>query len=199
LIWEGWEQVFPDDLYYWAPLAQLRKSVVYDSDERFKERIDTLINLEAAAEYYLFTNLILAHDNITKNFFLARNENESRFLILPWDLEGSWGIMWDGDQSSSNGLLGNGLFKRLMELDVEEFNDMLENKWMQYRESIFTQDSLTAPFIRNANHLKSSGAIERENSRWSGVEIDMDGELEYFLQWTSLRLNYLDQVFKTPR
>lgn len=194
-IWEGWEQIYPDDLYYWGPLAEIRKSVVNDSDEIFEERIDTLLNLEVAAAYYLFTNLILAHDNIIKNYFLARYPEESSFLLLPWDLEGSWGIMWDGDPSSSSGLLGNRLYTRLKELDVEDFNDRLEYGWEKYRASIFTQDSLTASFFREADFLRRSGAFERENMRWAAGQINLDQELEYFRQWTELRLEYLDLVF----
>jgi spore coat protein H len=195
MIWEGWEQVYPDHLYHWEPLAELRKTVVLDEDELFKEKIDTLINVDAVAEYYLFINLILAHDNIIKNYFLARYENESAFLILPWDLEASWGIMWHGGESSSQGLLRNNLYDRLLELDVEEFDDLLESKWQSYREGIFHLDSLIAPARNYTDLLKRSGAIERENSRWLSAKIDMDQELQYLLNWMTLRLNYLEQVF----
>jgi hypothetical protein len=195
MVWEGWEQVYPDQAAYWDPLAELRKAVVYDSDAVFKERIGTLLNLEVAADYYLFTNLILAHDNIVKNYFLARYAGESRFLLLPWDLEGSWGIMWDGDPSSSNGLLKNRLYDRLKELDAGGFNHLLEEGWEEYRASIFQQDSLSAPFERDVGQLLASGAIDRENRRWPGVNISLAEELEYFMQWTTRRLTYLDQVF----
>jgi spore coat protein CotH len=195
MIWEGWEQVYPDQFFNWLPLAELRKSVILDSDEVFKDRIVSLIDLEAAVEYYLFINLILAHDNIIKNYFLAQYTDDSSFLLLPWDLEGSWGIMWDGDHSLSHGMLENGLYKRLMELDVEDFREKLERSWEQYRTSVFMEDSLTAPFKRNVDLLKRNGAIERENLRWPGAASDMRAELDYLRQWTALRLDYLDQVF----
>ena len=195
LIWEGWEQVFPDHLVCWEPLAELRKTVVLEDDEIFTARIDTLINLDALAEYYIFTNLILAYDNIIKNYYLARYPNESGFLILPWDLEASWGIMWHGGECLTNGILENNLYDRLLELDVEEFEDLLKSKWEGYRESIFHLDSLIAPALRYSDLLKRSGAIERENDRWQGMEIDMDQGLQYFSQWIALRLDYLDLVF----
>ncbi len=195
MIWEGWEQIYPDHLYHWEPLAELRKTVVLDEDEMFIVKIDTLLNLDAAADYYLFINLLLAHDNIIKNYFLTRYADESRFLMMPWDLEGSWGIMWHGGESSTEGILKNNLYKRLMELDVEEFNDLLEDRWEHYRESIFQLDSLLAPARLYTDLLKQSGAIERENNRWEGVDIDIDHQLLYFNQWTALRLEYLDQDF----
>lgn len=195
LIWEGWEQVYPDKQPCWEPLAELRRTVVLEEDDVFGSRIDSLINPDEFAEYYLFTNLILAHDNIIKNYFLARYPAESHFLILPWDLEGSLGIMWHGGESSSNGLLENNLYDRLLELDAIEFEDLLEEKWENYRETIFLPDSLMAPALRYSDLLKRSGAIERENDRWQGVEIDMDQELQYLSQWITQRLQYLDQVY----
>jgi len=194
-IWEGWEQVYPDHFLCWEPLAELRKTVVLEEDYIFEARIDTLINLDVAAEYYLLTNLILAWDNIIKNYYLARYQQESAFLILPWDLEGSWGIMWDGGRCTSNGLLENNLYDRLLELDVNDFEDMLESKWESYRKSLFQVDSLILPVLQYADLLKRSGAIERENDRWQDAEIDMDQELLYLSDWISLRLQYLDLVF----
>jgi len=195
MIWEGWEQVYPDDRFHWEPLAALRKTVVLDEDELFLEKIGTLIDLECMAEYFLFTNLILAHDNIIKNYYLARYPEQSPFLIMPWDLEGSWGIMWHGGESSSNGVLENNLYNRLMELDDVDFQDLLESKWKNYRESLFRLDSLMAPVTLYADLLKRSGVIERENDRWEADKIDLDQELLYIREWTTLRLNYLDLVF----
>ena len=196
MVWEGWEQIYPDHDYFWGPLAELRKSVVHDPDEVFGERIDSLMNLEAAAAYYLFVNLILAEDNIIKNYFLARYPETSSFLWLPWDLEGSWGITWDGTHPTSSGLVENRLYERLLELDAGGFNALLEDQWEHYRGDIFEEDSLSAAFLVYAELLRNSGAIERENQRWPDVDIDLDAELSYLLQWIPHRLEYLDQAFE---
>ena len=195
LIWEGWEQVYPDHRACWDPLAELRKTVALEEDDVFSAQIDTLLNLDEVADYYLFTNMILAHDNIIKNYYLARYPNETSFLLMPWDLEGSWGIMWHGGQSSTNVVLENNLYDRLLELDVEEFEDLLEAKWENYRESVFRADAIMAAAMTYADILKGSGAIERENDRWQDAEIDMDQELQYLSDWITLRLQYLDLVF----
>jgi len=196
--WEGWEQICPDKRFCWGPLAELRKTVVQDEDELFRTKIGTMIDLDCLAEYFLFINLVLAHDNIIKNYFLARYPDGSPFLILPWDLEGTWGIMWDGDPSSSNGLIENNLYIRLLELDMADFNDMLESKWKAYRRSIFRLDSLVEPAFQYGELLLRSGAIERENRRWKGAGIDIEHELAYLSDWMARRLKYLDEVFDEP-
>ena len=92
-------------------------------------------------------------------------------------------------------MLENTLYKRLLELDVEEFKYLLEDRWEHYRESIFQLDSLMATAQVYTDLLKRSGAIERENDRWESVDIHIDQELLYFSQWTTQRLEYLDQIF----
>lgn len=193
--WEGWEQIFPDHRVCWEPLAELTHSVVFDADDLFDERITGLLNLEEAAEYYLFANLILAHDNIIKNYFLARYPDQTRFLILPWDLEGSLGIMWDGEPSSCGGFLENNLFKRLMEQNVDEFNGFMKERWEFYRESLFRADSLLEPARAYSRLLIESGAIDRENRRWPDAETDLNRELDYLTDWTMQRLSHLDRVY----
>jgi hypothetical protein len=195
MIWEGWEQIYPDDLHLWEPLAELRKTVVLRDDEDFEAAIGNLLNLDVAAEYYLFTNLILAHDNVLKNYFLARYPEQSAFLFMPWDLEGSWGITWDGGEIPIDEIIGNNLFNRLLELDVGEFEDLLHLKWGNYRESVFSLDSLLSPLLQYCDLLDRSGVIERENIRWEGSDIDLDEELLYFSNWITLRLQHLDQYF----
>lgn len=103
--------------------------------------------------------------------------------------------MWHGGESSTTGMLENNLFNRLMDLEVDEFEDMLESRWSYYRESVFDLDSLIAPARHYTDLLMRSGAIERETGRWKGADIDMDEEFQYLTQWTMLRLEYLDEVF----
>ena len=88
--------------------------------------------------------------------------------------------------------------KRLLELDVADFDDMLESKWEAYRRSIFRLDSLVEPAFQYGDLLMRSGAIERENRRWKGAGIDIEHELAYLSDWTARRLKYLDEVFDEP-
>jgi spore coat protein H len=196
MIWDGWEQIYPDQNHYWEPLAELRKTVVLDDDEAFERRIDSLIDLENAAEYYLFINLILAYDNAGKNIYYARYSDQSRFFMLPWDIEATWGRMWDRTNSLTVGLPGNNLFDRLIELNVCGFNDHLRMKWDAYRETIFHKDSLMHDIDRNYVMLKQSGAIDRENARWEDIQIDFDQEYVYISAWIEARLDYLDSHFQ---
>jgi len=91
-------------------------------------------------------------------------------------------------------LVENNLYTRLLELDVNEFDDLLESGWEKYRETIFQEDSLLAQAFYYVDLLQRSGAIERENKRWETIDLDLDQGLLYFSQWTTQRLHYLDQI-----
>lgn len=196
MYWSGWEQIYPKNKFMWNPLDELRKTVVLDDDEAFRSKVGMLFDLENAADYYLFLNLILGYDNTGKNIFYARYSNQSQLFIIPWDVEATWGKMFNMENSSTFGILSNDLLDRLIDLNVEGFSDNLGIKWDEYRASIFSSESLMEPINQYYNQVKGSGAIERENTRWGEPEINYELEYDYISDWIEGRLNYLDQKFK---
>ena len=193
-LWDGWEQVYPKHYYSWSALAELRKLIVKAEDAEFESRIVSMIDLDNAVDYYLFINLLRAFDNAGKNMFLARYTDQSRFFI-PWDIDGSWGIWWNGEKASSGGMIENQLFVRLKETNAGNFNHRIKSTWNQYRSTIFSKDSLLSPISQYHNAMTSSGAFHRENSRWDDISIDPQMEYEYISTWIEARLHYLDEKF----
>jgi hypothetical protein len=194
-VWDGWELIYPKEPYAWDPLDTLRHFVASSNDETFASEIADWIDLENAVDYYLFINLLSAWDNTGKNTFLVRYTDISPFFILPWDVEASWGRMWDGANSNPWGMITNRLFDRLIETDAGGFNEKLEETWEAYRSDVFSMGSLTGLINRNYGLLVSSGAIERENWRWEEAMIDLDQEYDYIGDWLQKRIDYLDQHF----
>ncbi len=195
LTWDGWELIYPDHEFYWDPLAELRKTVVLQNDEEFTSSIGSLIDLENVADLYIFYNLVLAYDNVGKNNFYAKYTDQSRFFIIPWDLDYTWGRMYEKRDCGPAGMIQNMLYKRLIENDVDEFRDLLEERWKDYRETIFHKDTLIASVNKYYNQLKKSGVIDRENNRWEDVQIDLEYEYEYITDWIDQRLLILDGNF----
>ena len=121
LTWDGWELIHPDHEFYWDPLAELRKTVVLKNNDEFTNSIGSLIDLEILADQYIFNNLTLAYDNVGKNNFYARYTDQSRFFIIPWDLDYTWGRKWERLDAGPAGMTENNLHKRLIEIDVDGF------------------------------------------------------------------------------
>jgi hypothetical protein len=92
-------------------------------------------------------------------------------------------------------MIENQLFIRLKETDTDNFNQRLQSRWEQYRSTIFSKESLLSPISKYYTGMTSSGAIERENSRWEDISIDPQMEYEYISTWIEARLHYLDEEF----
>lgn len=194
--WDGWEQKYPDPSVRinWEPLDQLRELVVDKNNNRFSSQISSLIDIDNFVDYYIFLNLILAPDNTGKNTFLLKENTANKFYIIPWDLDGSWGLFWDGSRISYTSVLSNNLFDRLIELDIGDFNNKLKNRWNHLRGNAFIEFELMNMFIKNFNQVNQLDIINLENKKW-GCQINIEEEQEYLLDWLEKRVVFLDNYF----
>ena len=118
-----------------------------------------------------------------------------RFFYIPWDIEASWGLLWNRSKTEPYGIVSNHLFERLIYTNAEHFNDQVSARWIEYRQNIFDEDSLSQPITQYYEILKNSGVISRENARWDEASIDLDLEYEYISEWIHGRIVYLDAYF----
>lgn len=193
--WDGWEQIYPEDYFFWDPLSDLRKLVTLEANDVFRNQIDGELDLKNAANFYLFINLLKAWDNVGKNIFLARYSEHSKFFFLPWDLEATLGRSWEMKDMDPYGIVGNGLHERLISLNINNYKDSLAQMWSQYRASVFHRDALVQDLEENYLLLRKNGVMTRENKRW-GLEIDIDYEYSYMVEWIEDRLRVLDGHFQ---
>ncbi len=194
--WDGWELIYPDDFSAWEALSELRKFVVNSNDDEFRNGIAARIDMDNLIRYYLFLNLTLAYDNAGKNTYMARYTDESRFFIIPWDMDASFGLFWDGTRIESSGIASYQLYKRLIDTDADDFNRKLAEKWTELRTGDLAEKALLDPLAAHYALLKNSGAIERENARWESIQIDLDDGYQFTSGWIKDRLKYLDDYFK---
>jgi hypothetical protein len=195
-FWNGWEQEIPDpDIKVdWHPLKSLYELVIDSADDKFKSNITKVIDIENFIDYFLSLNLTSAADNTGKNIFLYRPIQTARFEIIPWDLDGSWGITYDGSKMSYDAILKNNLFVRLMEANPDNFRTKIKNRWFFLRENSFSEENLNQVFHTYFQKMEMSGILEYENSIWD-ENIDFQSEKEYIQSWTTNRLEFLDVYF----
>ena len=196
-LWQGWEQKYPDtdDVIFWDPLANFIQFVVESSDADFKAQIGDQLDLENAANYFLFLNLMRADDNRGKNIYLAKYQLSEPFFIVPWDLDATWGLFWDRSKVGVNIILTNNLFDRLIATNAGGFKDTLKSKWNEARTSLFTKDNLLTYFEKYRQPLEESGAYQREHQRWE-IPTTLPKEMEYLDNWIGERLRYLNDYFQ---
>lgn len=195
--WDGWEQKHPDPsiLINWQPLDELRRLVVNENDANFSSDIASSIDLDYLVDYYIFLNVVSAMDNTGKNTFLMDDGTSDGLLhVIPWDIDGSWGLFWDGTYTSHTSVLSNNLFDRLIATGTENFKERLKQRWIYLRGNVLSNGELEDLFNENFNLIQNSDIIDIENKKW-GSNIDINAEQGYLINWLMNRLNYLDDYF----
>lgn len=194
--WDGWEQEYPDPRIEinWQPLNDFRNFVVNVNDDVFTSQIASFINIDNFIDYYLFLNLVSAKDNTGKNTFLVKENYEDKFCIIPWDLDGSWGLDWAGSSYGYTSILSNNLFDRLIETKTDYIKNKIKQRWSYLRGNVLSEFELKKAYTDNFAIIENSGIIDIENREWES-NIDINSEKEYLISWMEKRLIFLDNHF----
>lgn len=209
VMWEKIEAKYPDlqdnDTTDWSTLYNAFNFVTFSTDKEFEEHVEEYFDLPVLADYCIFVTVLGALDNRGKNTFWAVYDKtkDKKLTPVPWDLDCTIGQEWAGSISIPNLLvdLGIGLTNRLNEHNICHFNDTLNNRYKELRQSLFSTDSLISRYVAYYEMVKNSGAAAREAARWSGDSdvrgstINFDKEIDYIKKWILIHLNLLDQAY----
>lgn len=213
--WDGWECQYPDlgdgQSIDWGPLYDVVNLVASGSDTQFKAQLPKLLDLPVMRDYYLYIELMFAQDNNGKNTFMFSYDKQKypMLSLCPWDMDGTWGQQWDGSHNDfdpstdfATWMKANQnihtLYKRLMELNFQKWNDSLSIRYAQLRNSAWTVDNIMKYFTTYTDLLTESGAYTREMKAWSGRDFTFDfpSELTYVRSYITKRLAALDKAYK---
>lgn len=168
-------------------------------------------------DYYLFTILLQAPDNVGKNMYYACYDaaTDKRLTIAIWDLDCTQGQFWSNDGSNyHHSLVGpevdfrstlksHMVFKRFCATDPS-FHGLATERYWELRSTTFNPDSIVARYKAYFDEMKNCGADQREIARWSqgsdlaGRKLNFDTELEYLRNWWTLHIAFLDENVFIP-
>lgn len=212
--WSSFECKYPEldegEPISWDNLYKAIKvsSEYYTPDGEFRELVHETFDLPVYLDYYLFLELLLATDNHGKNLYTNIYDQtvSTKVSITPWDLDGTWGIRWNGskdmtqaDQDFDSFIRKNehghmNIFLRMQATDADNWkSSRLRDRYNELRGSYFAHENLVARFQRYAEQFIRSGAGARESARW-GFK-DFAGEVNFLSSWIETRLSYLDTKY----
>ena len=195
--WGGYEMRYPfiNSKSHWDDLAELINLVVTDNEEDFKSRIAQQLDLENAIDYFLLVNILRATDNLGKNYFIARYDQNTPYFKVPWDLDGVLGTIQDGKRiATTNDILSNGLYDRLLESNPDDYRNRLKSRWDELRKKEFSNKSLFGEIDMIYNQFSKNKVYEREEKIWPAKKTKED-HYKYLTSWLNDRLEYLDTYF----
>lgn len=222
LEWKGFDAEYPDevgeaDFKYLSDLIQFFSSA---SKEEFETHLEERLDIHSLIDYFIFINLLMAYDNTGRNIFWAiyniKETEGTRFLILPWDLDGTLGRTWDAVKLDPEKGLGfdNGLtlrndgnlkyfrpFERIMDENPNNIKQRIYERFMEVKDKALSPENMAAKVDYYKRQIVESGAIERDWQKWSGKWMygyaAPDEEAEYMKKWYTARLKYLEKVFQS--
>lgn len=202
--WMRYEYQYPDiedNLINWKPLYDAMLYVDTASAEEFAEGASMKYDIPVFMDYYLFTCLLSARDSRGKNLFLSYynvNQN-SKLLITPWDLDHSFGRMYNsGEESATTAFAWNDQPYLRFKSEIPQYDSLLIQRYAYLRENAFSYTSLSQRFDAYFELFEQTGADAREMERWSGVDgitLNFSEEKTYVDAWINQRLAYTDSIF----
>lgn len=194
--WGGWEYKHPEEEINWSNLYDLTNFVINGNDIDFYAQYQDKLQVDNMVDYFIFLNVLRATDNTGKNLYLAKYTTNEPYFYVPWDLDGTFGIIWDGSQENiTTGLLINGLYNRLWtDCQNNGFREKLQARWNSVKQTIFNHDFLMNMFESGYSYLLENGVYPREEIAWQGYETEYT-HLDYMSDWITNRLAYLDMKF----
>lgn len=191
--WDGYEYKYPKDLIDWANLYEFVGFVIDSDKATFDADYSKKFNVDNAVDYLIFISTLRATDNMLKNIYLAKYKKNDPYFYIPWDLDGSFGSIWDGsNENIYDDLFFNGLYARLWQ--DKNFRVKLSERWKALRATIIKKEEISNLLTNNYQLLKNNGAYEREKIKWNEHDF-LETQLQYHADWVGNRINFLDTVF----
>lgn len=191
--WAGFEMEYPYEDYtsHWDNLYRSVSFVANSTPAEFAAGIHQHFDVSNLIDYYLFINLLRGTDNLGKNYYIARYNQETPYFIVPWDMDGTLGTIIDGRRiPTTNDLLSNHLFDRLRNENPNNVRAKMANRWKELRASEFSNEALQHRIRSQYMKLLEHKMYERDDAVW---KVDHHEEhLNYMLDWLEKRLEYLD-------
>ncbi len=179
----------------WSPLHNFVKFVVESDDDSFNSEIEKWADLDNLVDYFIFLNIMVAMDNVGKNIYTFKAEENGKYCFIPWDFDGSFGNDWQGERIDVDDvLLSNNLYDRLKKYDV--FKNAVINRWNDLKQNQLNLNLVQNIFRKYYNILETNGCYHRE-TLVKGLEQNYSKtEIDYIENWLERRYYHLDILFE---
>lgn len=203
--WYNMEIKFPKEenttAETWDELYAMLSFICTADDEEFALGIGEYLDLDNLAAYYVYITALGATGNMVKNLYFIMPDaslSDAKFILLPWDVDGSFGRRNDSTKREIDVLSTNNLYDKLMRTNAGGFNDLTRDWWMRLGGSTLSYDNIMATFQKYYDVLESSGAYAREAVVWpefGAYKFNAETELAYIDEYMKARYEFVNSYF----
>lgn len=196
-LWSGYEYDYPEreDTTEWLHVYNLTDFIINATEEEFDNSIWDRFQIDNYIDYFIFLNVIRATDNTGKNIYLGKYKSNEPYFYIPWDLDGSFGTIWDGSEMNiTDGIIRNAFQDRVIVYNPQNCNLTTADRWFDYRDNILSNDQLLESIESIYTEFTDNKVYEREAIVYPNYSFGRE-HLDYTTTWLKERLIFLDDYF----
>lgn len=141
------------------------------TDEEFKASLSDYVDVNSLINLYLFGNWSHEWDYYNKSIIFLTYNNGAYFYAIPYDLDSTWNMFWNGSQIDSNLIdfawITNSQNKLLLRL-YANFKPEIAAQWQKLRNSVWRNDQATRAFKDYIDAIPEE-AYERDAQKWPDI------------------------------
>ena len=167
--------------------------VNYDGQE-FRDRIGQYMDVERTIDYLVFITALRAEDNRAKNIMWATYDGV-KFSPLAYDLEGSWGMNWNGKMvTESPEVYPTPTDTNFLLKMVNNYGGEIAARYAQLRQSVLSVSNIERLFNAYAAQIPAL-AYQAEKDRWPDQPGVSSNTVSQCRQYARKHLRYLDNYY----
>lgn len=177
-------------------------------DTDFKAKIGDYIDVYSVINTYLYGLLSEEWDFQNKSQLLLTWNGGKYFFMIPYDLDSTWGLYWNGSHIDTDGesayfdFKENSLYasmngiNNLMARIIKLFKPEIKAQWLKLRSSVWRNDQITQAFKTYINSIPEE-AYEREQEKWQDIPSKNITNFAQIQQSIITRGNAMDKFMQT--
>lgn len=185
-------------------LNNLISFVIHNDGEEFRDGISTYLDVDAAIDFYIFTSLIYADDNSSKNAIWVTYDG---VLWIPsvYDLDTTYGLQWEGMNLNdadgmlpfldTAGVLHSGTSMLLWDRLLNIFSEEIAARYWELRKGILSDKNIKKMFNDFMNSIPDDVWAE-ELKRWPDIPSADITSLDQIGQFMAERTVLLDNFYE---
>lgn len=169
-----------------------------------------IVDIDNNIDYYLFTLIIQGcdnpHNNYLKNVYISFKKNSNNklaALYTPWDLDLSFGNVWDSSKKNKTFFKNDSsIFYKfnlnsvgiLLEKNDLKIIEMLYKRYNYLRLNEWSNENILKMLEKYEKNIFDSGAFDRDIEKWPNSTYDLQNhKLSNFKKYVLERLKYTDE------
>lgn len=162
------------------------------SDDDFIANINNYTSLERVIDCLIFTNVMMAYDNVAKNILWTTYDG-IKWVPTLYDMDSTYGLHYTGDSFINFDyrglLLGNLLYERIFRCFFSE----ISNRFYELNETILSISNIESVFLTFNNKINPI-IWKTEMLKWKDVPSTEENNIKQIITFLLNRIEYLIKI-----